>query len=345
MQVVVRPVCRPWWCRILHFGRERPWSVLQGLLGACLLFVLVPRVGGASPAALGMQRAARPAITSPLGRGFLLTVYGRGFGTAPLLGRLGDDRSMDDVEQQVAGARRAIAGQTGRPVRVAIHLIYALATPCANSPNCLIYLDDQGVDLVRQYIEPAARRGWLVILDDQLGSSTPVAEMARLIARGYLRFNNVEVAFDPEFRSLPGQETPGVPTGTVATAEINRAMRVLDLSSRLHHLSQRKLVLVHQWTPEMITGNEPLQTNLPDVQPVIVMDGIGTPAEKAHMYGQLLGGATGVLPGIKLFPDNLYDANAPVDEPVLSWPQVLGQPAGGSAQPFLHPVPRVIVLT
>ncbi len=276
----------------------------------------------------------------------LLTVYGRSFGTAPILGRLGMDHSFADVANQVRPYVRAIHRDSGkRHVRIAIHLIYGLATPCASETTCLLYLDDAGVDIVKRYIEPAARRGWLVILDDQLGRSSPYSEIERIIARGYLRYDNVEVAFDPEFHSVAGQAMPGVPPGFVTASQLNLAERTVNRYCARLRLKHRKLMLVHQWIAPMIRHRSRLDHRLRYVSPVIVMDAIGAPGDKIRAYDQLLGPgrAHGVGRGIKLFPPNPYEMAGHLDMPILSWRQIFG--LGSADDSFLHPVPSVIVMT
>jgi hypothetical protein len=233
---------------------------------------------------------------------------------------------------------------------MALHLIYGLAVPCAPRGPCLLYLDDAGVDILRRYIQPARRVGWLVVLDDQLGRSTPAREMARMIAKGYLRYDNVEVAFDPEFRLAPGQTAPGAPTGSVSARELNGAAELLNRECARDRLAHRKMLLVHQWTPPMIRHPGSLWRDLLCVQPVIVMDGIGTPAQKLGTYRRLLGGLSGrvALPGIKLFPPRPYDLPGQVDVPLLTGPQLSGRvpvPDDAGGRSYLRPPPRVIVLT
>jgi hypothetical protein len=299
------------------------------------------------------HRAPGSMPASWLQQASLLTVYGRGFHTAPVLGRLGLAGSFDQLQQQTAGARAAIGRLNGhQPVHMALHLIYGMAAPCTGTTDtCLVYLDDEpGVDLVRDYIRPAAARGWLVILDDQLGRSTPAEEIARLQAKGYLSYDNVEVAFDPEFRTVPGQMTPGSPTGQVTAAEINAAEGAIERAVSGESLAHRKLLLVHQWTPDMIVDRDHLVTNLTDVQPAVIMDGIGPADEKAAAYNALMAGSlpAGVTPGIKLFLPNPYGVPGGEDMPGLTWPQVLGRAPVLSAtgiRTTIGPVPRIIVLS
>jgi hypothetical protein len=280
-------------------------------------------------------------------------VYGRGFHTAPVLGRLGLAGDFDVLNRQIGGARAEIGRLTGhRPVRMALHLIYGMAAPCEGpADTCLVYLDDEtGVDLVHDYILPAQQRGWLVILDDQLGRSSPAAEIARLRAKGYLAYDNVEVAFDPEFHTTAGQTTPGSPTGQVTAGEINNAERALQRAVTGDELAHRKLLLIHQWTPSMILDRKRMLTSLQDVQPAVIMDGIGPADEKAAAYNTLMSGELpdGALPGIKLFLPSPYALPGGVDAPALSWPQILGRDAVTSAngiQNVVRPVPRIVVIS
>lgn len=340
-----RRTVRPRPARTRTFPRPDGWAV------ACLVIVLVAL---AHLTGMGPQTSSASAV-SPTPRSWLagttlLTVYGRGFGTAPILGRLGMDRSFADVARQVRPYAQAVYRYGGaRHVRIAIHLIYALATPCTSQTTCLLYLDDSGVNIVKRYIKPAARRGWLVILDDQLGRSSPYSEIERMIARGYLRYDNVEVAFDPEFHTAAQQSLPGVPPGFVTAGQLNLAQRTLGRYAASCHLPHSKLMLVHQWTSAMIRHRWKLDQRLAYVRPVLVMDAIGTPADKVRAYDHLLG--LGHAPsvrwrGIKLFPPNPYEMAGHLDDPILSWRQVFGlESAGDGTHFYVRPVPNVIVMT
>lgn len=335
-------------------------SLMAVTLVAVVCFGFVMLRFGYSPVRLTL--AAKPSATplpSPtptpppvswLKKSTLLTIYGRGFNTAPILGRLGFDNSFADLQRQVQPFLAGIRGQNdGKGTRVALHLIYGLATPCNEARNCLNYLDDTGVNIVKTYIQPAARRGWLVILDDQLGSSTPAAEVARIISRGYFRFDNVEVALDPEFRSVAGQATPGIPVGAVDALELNRAEYLVNRYTMAHHLRHHKLMLVHQFQWQMIRQRNLLRENFRDVDPVVIADGFGTPGIKAHVYSTLLSRADSRhirWRGIKLFYPNPYEQAQHFDSPLMTWPQVFGRaPAYDGYQPFyVRPMPNVIVI-
>lgn len=342
------PAGRPYF---LTTGAETSVQVLHGAGVSAVLLALVLTIRGAL-AAYGPTPQHTPAPRSWLTHTTLLTVYGRGFGTAPILGRLGMDHTFDDVARQVLPAETGIrANNGGARVRIAIHLIYALAVPCTATNSCLLYADDAGVDLVNQYIVPAARRGWLVVLDDQLGHSNPQAEIRRMVAKGYLQYDNVEVAFDPEFHTPPGQVTPGIPTGSVTTDEINKAQDTLNAYASGNNLLHRKIVMVHEWTQSMIRKTSALTSRFRFVQPVVIMDGIGSPSDKARVYDALLrshASRGGVLPGIKLFPPGPYAPSRSVDIPTMTWSQVFGRTPARDVQGtpyYVSPLPRVIVLT
>ncbi len=280
----------------------------------------------------------------------LLTIYGRAFGVAPILGRLGIDNTFADLEWQVQPYARGIKAFTGGDPRIAVHLIYGMAVPCADSANCLLYLDQVGVDVVKDYILPAQRRHWLVILDDQLGRSDPLTEVRRLIARGYLKYDNVEVALDPEFRTDATQPTPGIPIGSVTAQEINATQALLNAYTARLRLVHRKILIVHQFRFTMIADRPALRHDYPYVDQVIVADGLGYPALKAHVYTLLLGPTApgGVRwRGIKLFLPNPYETTHHTDVPAMTWAQALGRAAmvDTDGQTYrVRPVPNVIVI-
>lgn len=257
----------------------------------------------------------------------LFTIYGRGFGVAPILGRLGSYKNID----QMAGAAQSWVEQIkavngGKGVVTGIHLIYALATPCKESADCLEYLSSTSV--VENYIRPAAARGWTVILDDQLGRSSPLAQVQRMIDRGLLRYDNVHVALDPEFHSVPGHDVPGIPIGTVEASEVNAVQELLDRYVVTEGLKTKKILIIHQFgdravndgVPFMIQDKQALQ-EYPNVELVIDADGLGPPAEKVRKYRLMT--SRKIYPfihfrGIKVFLENPYEHAGHIDKPPMS---------------------------
>jgi len=216
-----------------------------------------------------------------------------------------------------------------------LHLIYAMAMPCVPEDDCLLYLEGTVKDIVGTYIEPAAKRGWVVVLDTQLGKSNPVQQVKRMIDKGYLKYDNVHVAIDPEFHVCSGRETPGIPIGTVEASQINEVQRMLSDYVAAEKLPTKKILIVHQFgdanvndgVPFMIRHKEALKT-YDNVDLVINMDGLGAQALKIVKYNKITDAT--VYPfikfrGIKVFFPNRWEKHGHYDTPPLTVDQVFGQ--------------------
>jgi hypothetical protein len=297
-----------------------------------------------------------PAPVSLLERHTLVTFYGRGFDVAPILGMLGGFKDADDMDRQIkqrfVEPIDALNGAKG--VVPAIHLIYALAVPCEGPRHdCLFYLDEAGFDVVEEYIKPAAARGWQVILDAQHGRSTSMEQVERMIARGYLKYENVHVALDPEFHVYPGETLPGIPIGQIDAAWVNEVGRMLDEEVRANGLKQKKILIVHQFgdanvndgVPPMIQNKSALRT-FPNVDLVIDADGFGGQGIKVEKYNRITDRE--VYPfirwrGIKVFYPNPYEQAGHYDQPPLTPAQLMGQEETDDGHRIQHP-PDVIII-
>ncbi|MBN1569943.1 MAG: hypothetical protein JXA73_19010 [Acidobacteria bacterium] len=265
----------------------------------------------------------------------LFAVYGRAFRRAPILGRLGTYKSFDDMEKDIRPWIQGIRKRHDKKgVIPAVHLIYAMATPCKDSKDCLLYLDGGGKNLIEEYIEPAAKRGWIVVLDTQIGKSTPVRQVKRMIEKGYLDYDNVAVALDPEFHVYPGKETPGRPIGTIQASQINEVQRMLDEYARVQNLKKKKILIVHQFgdaniddgVPYMIRKKEDLKL-YENVEMVIDMDGLGQQAIKVVKYNKITD--ADVYPfikfrGIKIFFPNKWEKHGHYDKPPMGLDEIFG---------------------
>jgi hypothetical protein len=282
---------------------------------------------------VGASQADRSlAPASLLEENTLLAIYGRGFGVSPILGRLGCYRGIDEMAADVCERAKAIAAvNDGKGVVQAIHLIYAMAIPCKAGSDCLLYL---GPDLVRKYVEPAAERGWAVILDSQLGRSTPVEQVRRMIERGYLKYDNVHVAIDPEFHVCAGHDDPGIPIGTVEALQINEAQDLLDRYVEEQHLRTKKILIAHQFgdpavhdgVPYMIRDKKLLR-RYPNVELVINMDGLGEPAVKVNKYNRITDSASYPFiqfRGIKIFYRDPGEVRGHFDKPPMTVEEIFG---------------------
>ena len=269
----------------------------------------------------------------------VLTVYGRSFGVAPVLGMLGALNSFDELEQSVEPWVRGISEFAEAPVMVAPHLIYGLARPCQSADDsCVIFLDASGVDLIEDYIKPAADRGMGVVLDTQIGRLPPTYFIRRMIDAGYLAYPNVHVALDPEFATQPDQDMPGKPIGRLSAYSINQAQALLASYVREEGLSHKKVLIVHQFVDDvsdswsMVPRKHEIEI-YPEVELVFDADGFGSPNAKVHKYNAVTDPTA--YPqlewrGIKIFQHNPH-APRFSDTPVMTPRQIYGldpTPAG-----------------
>ena len=273
-----------------------------------------------------------PAPIGLLEKNTLFAVYGRGFGIAPILGHLGAYKDIEAMADDTAGwTKRIAAVNDGKGVVTAIHLIYGEAVPCTGKGECVQY---PGEDIVETYIKPAAARGWVVILDTQLGRADPASQVRRMIAAGLLRYDNVHVAIDPEFHAGPSQHDPGIPIGTVTAAQINEAQQILNGYVASEHLKTKKILIVHQFgdaavhdgVPFMIQDKKTVK-DFDNVELVIDGDGLGIPEEKVRKYNLMTNGD--IYPfvhfrGIKVFFPNQWEKRGHFDKPPMTVEEIFG---------------------
>ena len=284
-----------------------------------------------------------PGTRSILSENTLFTVYGRAFGRSPVLGRLGTYKNFEDAEIDIRPWIQGIQQRNAeKGVIPAIHLIYAMAIPCEPEDDCLLYLEGIDKDPVRTYIEPAAKRGWMVVLDTQIGKSTPVQQVKRIIDKGYLEYENVAVALDPEFHVNEGAKRPGTPIGTIHASQINQVQQMLNDYVRTQHQSKKKILIVHQFgdanvndgVPFMIQDKKELKT-YENVDLVINADGLGEPAIKVIKYNKMT--------DVKIFFPNRWEKGGHFDRPPMNLDEIFGmKPVKGKLQ--MKDQPDVIII-
>lgn len=288
---------------------------------------------GAGPRPVSTVFSTQP--LSVLSDNTLFTVYGRAFDYAPVLGRLGTYKGFDDMEKDIRPWIQGIQQRNGKKgVIPALHLIYAMAIPCTQDSDCLYYLEKVEENLVETYIEPAAKRGWMVVLDTQIGRSSPVQQVKRMIDMGYLEYENVAIALDPEFHVYEGENHPGKPTGIIHSSQINQVQQLLDEYVRNHDQSKKKVLIVHQFGDANIDDGVPFMIQdkknlaiLDNVDLVIDADGFGDQVVKVRKYNKITDSE--VYPfiefrGIKIFFPNPWDKKQHFDRPPMDLDQIFG---------------------
>jgi hypothetical protein len=206
------------------------------------------------------------------------------------------------------------AANGDRDVITAFHLIYGTCWPEGN----IGYLS---ASTVEEYVKYAEDNGMLVFLDHQIGKYTVEESVRRMLP--FLRYPNVHLGLDPEWRTLaPMQEI-----GSISSDEINRAEELIQGYLQEHDLPGVRMLIIHQFTEKMIQGRPAVRADFDRVIPVHVMDGFGNPSLKRNSYALNARAANLPLKGFKLFFKSGYPG-AGYDDPLMTPAEVLSlQPA------------------
>ena len=209
------------------------------------------------------------------------------------LGTLGVG-SPDQAGRRLARQARAYKGG-GKRVLPAFELIAVVANAAPGADGR--FRSRQSPAIIRRYLAAARRAKALLLLDIQPGRADFLAEMRAL--EPFLREPDVGLALDPEWHVGPG-EIPGKVLGSVDADVVNAVSARLAAIVRERRLPE-KLLVVHQFTPDMVRGRDRLIAR-PGVPTVLDVDGFGTRAQKVAKYRELTRGTPrGFVPGLKLF--------------------------------------------
>ncbi|MBU1079568.1 MAG: hypothetical protein KKB59_03685, partial [Spirochaetes bacterium] len=180
--------------------------------------------------------------------------------------------------------------------------------------------------VVESYIAFAAERGWLVFLDHQIGKYGVEDSVRSMLP--YLKYPNVHLAIDPEWRTLrPMQEI-----GSITAAELNESQRIVDEYLRENGLPGIRMLVVHQFTPSMIRDSAKVRAGFDRVVLVHTADGFGPPALKRNTYASNARSATMPVKGFKLFFESKVEG-AGWDKPLMRPEEVIS----------LDPMPLVVM--
>ncbi|MFP3091056.1 hypothetical protein LQZ21_12100 [Treponema sp. TIM-1] len=197
----------------------------------------------------------------------------------------------------------------GRGVRKAFYLIYGTVWPQGE-----IGILQESILL--EYIQYALERDILIFIDHQIGRYDPIDALKKMLP--YLRYPNVHLALDPEWRTTkPMQEI-----GSVTADEINRAQQVIQDYLLEHNLPGERLLVIHQFNWRMIQEREKVKSDFPRVRLVHCADGFGSPTLKAASYAYNAQATNMPIKGFKLFY-NFGIPGAGYDQPLLTPKQVI----------------------
>ena len=211
-----------------------------------------------------------------------------------ILGEIPVPQMITRLEAEAHAFERA---DTTKPVVRALEMITPVAQGSPGSKG--LWRMRMADTLIENMAKLAESKGYLLILDVQVGKSTVAAELEPLIP--YLKRPYVHLALDPEF-SMKGKEPPGKKIGTMDAADVNVAITLLEKLVDENKLPP-KILIVHRFTQSMLTNHEKI-TRDPRVQVIIDMDGFGPPHLKLDSYKAYVQKRPVQYFGIKLFYKN-----------------------------------------
>jgi hypothetical protein len=217
-----------------------------------------------------------------------------------ILGRF----SKEELDEKLTALAAAYQTEGGRKVRKAFYIIFGTVWP---EGNIGIIADS----LLEEYVEFALKNDILIIIDHQIGRFTPAEAMTRMLP--WLRYPNVHLALDPEWRTLKPMEE----IGTVSSEEINQVQRIMENYMIENHIPGERLLVIHQFNWCMISGREKVQSNFSKVRLVHCADGFGQPAVKRSSYAFNAKADNMPVKGFKLFY-NFGIPGAGYDNPLLT---------------------------
>jgi hypothetical protein len=167
-----------------------------------------------------------------------------------------------------------------------------------------------------EYIEYALQHDILVFIDHQIGRFDPIDSLRTILP--YLRYPNVHLALDPEWRT----DKPMEEIGRVTAAELNEAQRVMEQYIIENNIPGERLLVIHQFNSVMIQNRSQVRTDFERVRLVHCADGFGPPAMKRESYKANSLATNIPVKGFKLFY-NSGRAGAGYDNPLLTPQEVL----------------------
>lgn len=247
---------------------------------------------------------ARPGAIFPHKR--VVAFYGNPLSTRMgILGQIPPEQMFVRLEEQ---AREYAEADPTIPVQPALELIATVAHEDPGRDGMHRgRLSDSTIERVYRW---ANERGWLLVLDIQVGRSTIAAEVERL--RKFLVRPDVHLALDPEFDVQPHQ-IPGRVIGSTDARDINHTIDVLGAIVDSLGLPPKMLV-VHRFQRRMVSNAASIKLD-PRVQVVMHMDGFGTPAQKRSSHRAYIEQEPVQWVGFKLFYKN--------DRPLLTPAEVV----------------------
>ena len=218
--------------------------------------------------------------------------------------------SKEELNEKLTALAAEYRTEGGRNIRKAFYLIYGTVWPGGE----IGILQDP---LLREYIDFALENDILIFIDHQIGRYSPADSLRKMLP--YLKYPNVHLALDPEWRTTkPMQEI-----GTVTADEINQVQRIMEDYMIENHISGERLLVIHQFNYRMVSNRENVQSNFSKVRLVHRADGFGPPKMKMSTYAYNAQADNIPVKAFKLFY-NFGIPGAGYDNPIMTPKEVFG---------------------
>jgi len=208
---------------------------------------------------------------------------------------------LDQLLTALSAEYEAVSG--GRTVRKAFYLIYGTVWPRGE-------IGIMRDEMLMRYIEYGMRNNILVFIDHQIGRYDPIDSLRRILP--YLRYPNVHLALDPEWRT----DRPMEIIGNVTAEELNRAQQVMEDYIIENNIPGERMLVIHQFNHAMIRNRTEVRTDFDRVRFIHCADGFGPPHLKRNTYAFNAQAANMPIKAFKLFY-NFGIPGAGYDNPLM----------------------------
>lgn len=250
----------------------------------------------------------------------MIGYYGRS--NTASLGILGQT-SIDEVVKKMKKKAEYFNEELDNKVEIemAFHLIHSLATKDPGRRND--YLLGLNEKTVMKYINRANKEGFAVIIDLQLGTKFAYEAVPSVLK--YLKYDNVHLAIDPEFK-IPKHRKypPGKYVGHIFANDLNKTQEIINEYMIKNNLKGKRNLIVHMFHPRMLRKKEEVK-KFDNIELVYNIDGHGNPAVKIKIYNALYTQDEINLAksGFKIFYNN--DSQIMTPKQIMGWEPIKGR--------------------
>jgi len=224
-----------------------------------------------------------------------------------IVGRL-PMRELGVELKKMAEEYDALNGERG--VIPAIYLVHGTCQPGGE-----INLIKESVLL--EYIRFAARNGFLIYIDHQIGKYPPEKAIRTLLP--YLRFANVHLAIDVEWRT----DRPMKEIGSIDADELNRLQDIMQRYMKENNIPGTRQLVFHQFNAKMVRNITRVKAGKDPVMLVHTTSGWGSPQAKLSTHDRNSRVTNIPDKGFKLWFYYSSKKGVHFDHPLMSPAQVL----------------------